>query len=327
MKLATLNDGSRDGSLLVASRDLSRAASAADIAPSLQAALDAWDSVRPALEARSQALNAGRIDSFALDLARLAAPLPRAFGWIDSSVYLNHMELARRLRNAKVPEAYRREPLLSPRMPAPFMGPCEDVPLPAGDYGMDIEGELAVIMADVPFRSPPEQTRGLIRLVTLVNDISLRTVFAREVAEGKTSYHGKAGASMAPVAVTPDELGDAWNGGTIDLPLLCHINGNLLGRPNAAVDMSFDFPQIAAHASHSRPLPNGTVLASGTVSNRDPAAGSACIAEQRMQETIRHGEPRTAYLKPGDTLRIEMLDAKGRTVFGAIAQRVVAWPA
>jgi fumarylacetoacetate (FAA) hydrolase len=190
---------------------------------------------------------------------------------------------------------------------------------------MDIEGELAVIVGEVGLQSTPEAAGRAIRLVTLVNDISLRTVFAREVAEGKTSYHGKSGISMAPVAATPDELGDAWTGGTARLPLVCHINGTLLGRPNAGIDMSFDFPQIVAHATQSRPLPTGTVIASGTVSNRDASVGTACIAERRMLETLEHGEPRTAYLKAGDVLRIEMLDSDGRSVFGTIEQRVVAY--
>jgi len=325
MKLATLRDGSRDGRLLVVSRDLARALDAGAAAPTLQAALDAWETAAPKLADLSQSLDAGAAPgTFDLNLDRLAAPLPRAYGWIDSSVYLNHMELARKLRGATVPEAYRREPLMSPRMPAPFLAAGDELRLPDEDVGLDIEGEVAVILGDVPYRTPAERCGDLIRLVTLVNDTSLRTVFAREVAEGKTSYHGKTTAAMAPVAVTPDELGPAWDGGKVALPLHCHVNGKRLGQPNAAIDMSFDFRDMIAHASRSRALPVGTVLASGTVSNRDPAAGSACIVERRMIETLEHGAPRTPYLRAGDTIRIEMLDGQGRSVFGAIAQRVVS---
>ena len=325
MKLATRRDGTRDGALLVVSRDLRRAAPAAAIAPTLQAALDDWAALAPRLAALAAALDAGRAEgAVALDLAGLAAPLPRAFGFIDSSVYLNHMELARKLRGATMPEAYRREPLMSLRMSAPFLAAGDDLLLPPGDVGLDIEGEVAAIVDDVEAGTPPERAGARIRLLTLVNDVSLRTVFAREVAEGKTTYHGKVGAALAPVAVTPDELGAAWTGGAIALRLRCTINGQLLGEPDAATDMAFDFPRIVAEACARRPLPAGTVIAAGTVSNRDRAAGSACIAERRMLETLDHGAPRTPWLAAGDEIRIEMLDSAGRSVFGAIAQRVVA---
>jgi fumarylacetoacetate (FAA) hydrolase len=325
VKLATRRDGTRDGALLVVSRDLRRAAPAGAIAPTLQAALDGWTALAPPLEVLAAALEAGRADAaFDLDPATLAAPLPRASGFIDSSVYLNHMELARRLRGATVPEAYRREPLMSLRLSAPFLAAHDDLELPAGDVGLDIEGEVAAIVDDVEAGTPPGRAGARIRLLTLVNDVSLRTVFAREVAEGKTTYHGKVGATLAPVAVTPDELGAAWTGGAIALPLVCRINGALLGRPDAATDMAFDFPRIVAEACARRPLPAGTVIAAGTVSNRDRAAGSACIAERRMIETLEHGAARTPWLAAGDEIRIEMLDAAGRSVFGAIAQRVVA---
>ncbi|MEO8304530.1 MAG: fumarylacetoacetate hydrolase family protein [Betaproteobacteria bacterium] len=325
MKLATLRDGTPDGVLLVVSRDLERAVRADGIAPTLQAALDDWACKAPDLAALYASLQAGEAPQpFRLDLARLAAPLPRAFGWIDSSVYLNHMELARKLRGATVPDAYRREPLMSPRMPSPFLGAHEDLVLPPGDVGLDIEGEVAVIVDAVPARTSLAAAGGHIKLVTLVNDASLRTIFAKEMAEGKTGYLGKTSASFSPVAVTPDELGDAWSAGTIDLPLVCHVNGELLGRPNAAVDMSFDFCDLVSHATLSRSLGVGTIIATGTVSNRDRAVGSACIAERRMIETLEFGTPRTAYLGVGDTFRIEMLDADGASIFGAIAQKVIA---
>jgi fumarylacetoacetate (FAA) hydrolase len=325
MKLATLRDGTPDGALVVVSRDLRRAVRADRVAPTLQAALDDWAAKAPELAALYASLQSGEATgSFPLVTSSLAAPLPRAYGWIDSSVYLNHMELARKLRGATVPDAYRREPLMSPRIPSPFLGPEDDLVLPPGDVGLDIEGEIAVIVDAMPARTPLDAAAAHIKLVTLVNDASLRTIFAKEMAEGKTGYLGKTSASFAPVAVTPDELADAWNGGTIDLPLVCHVNGALLGRPNAAVDMSFDFRDLVSHATLSRPLGVGTIIASGTVSNRDRAVGSACIAERRMIETLESGAARTAYLGVGDTFRIEMLDAAGESIFGAIAQKVVA---
>lgn len=324
MKLATLRDGTPDGALLVVSRDLTRAIPATGIASSLQAALDDWEGTAPKLQALYDQLASGSLDgAFRLETTRLAAPLPRAFGWIDSSVYLNHMELARKLRGATVPEAYRREPLMSPRLPSPFLAAHDDLVMPPGNVDLDIEGELAVIVDAVAARTPLAEAGGHIKLIMLINDVSLRAVFAREMTEGKTGYLGKTSASMSPVAVTPDEIGAAWNGGTIDLPLVCHVNESLLGRPNAAVDMSFDFRDLVSHATVFRPLGVGTVLASGTVSNRDHAVGSACIVERRMTETLQFGAPRTDYLKVGDRFRIEMLDADGASIFGAIAQRVV----
>ena len=324
MKLGTLRDGSRDGRLVVVSRDLTRAAYATECAPTLQSALDRWNDVAPGLARLSCELGSGTLtDTFALDVASLMAPLPRAFGFVDSSVYLNHMELARQLRGATMPEVYRQEPLMSVRMPAPLLAATEPLVLPGPDVGLDIEGEVAVIIDDVPAGVAVAQASAHIRLITLINDVSLRTVFAREVKEGKTTYHGKTAAAVAPVAVTPDELGPAWTGGAVALPLLCHVNGILIGRPEAATDMSFDFACIIATAAAKRPLVAGTIIAAGTVSNRDPAAGSACIAERRMLETLEHGAPRTPYLVSGDQISIAMLDAGGHSVFGAISQRVV----
>jgi len=324
MKLATLRDGTPDGALVVVSRDLSRAVAATGIAPTLLAALDDWERRAPQLQDLSNRLAAGSLEgAFLLEPHRLAAPLPRAFGWIDSSVYLNHMELARKLRGATVPDAYRREPLMSPRLPSPFLAANDDLPLPPGNVDLDIEGELAAIVNAVAPRTPPSEAGLHIKLLVLLNDVSLRAVFAREMAEGKTGYLGKSAASMSPVAVTPDELGAAWNGGTIALPLLCHINDRLLGRPNAAVDMSFDLRDLVSQASTYRPLGAGTIIATGTVSNRDPEVGSACIAERRMTETLQYGAPRSDYLKAGDRFRIEMLDSHDESIFGAIAQQVV----
>ncbi len=325
MKLGAIRDGSRDGRLVVVSRDLARAVLATGIAPTLQAALDCWDAAAPKLAALFDRLEGGRApDAIRLDPGALGPPLPRAFGWIDSSVYLTHMERARKLRNAPFPEIYRREPLMSVRMPGPFLAAHDPIELPPGDVGLDIEGEIAVIVDDVKQGTSRDAAGVHIKLVTLMNDVSLRTVFAREAAEGKTSYHGKTAGVLAPVVATPDELGDAWDGGKVSLKLHCRIGNKPLGRPDAGLDMSFDFRDLVSHASLSRSLGAGTLIASGTVSNRDAGAGTACIAETRMLETMEFGAPRTAYLDAGDTLHIEMLDRAGCSVFGAIAQCVVA---
>ena len=325
MKLATLRTGTRDGALLVCSRDLARAVRADAVAPTLQAALDDWSNVAASLQALAKKLEDRRMpEAFPLDPAALMAPLPRPFGWIDSSVYLNHMELARRLRNVDMPEVFRHEPLLSPRVPERFHGPREAIDLPAGDIGLDLEGEVAVILGDVPTGASVQHAAQSIRLITLVNDTSYRSVYARDLARGKTGFHGKGAPVMAPVAVTPDELGAAWDGGKVCLPLECDINGKRLGCPDAGVDMHFDFTAIIMHAASLRPLTAGTVIGSGTVSNRDRSAGSACIAEARMTETIEGGKAVTPYLTAGDTVRIEMFDAERRSVFGAILQRVQA---
>jgi fumarylacetoacetate (FAA) hydrolase len=325
MKLATRRTSTRDGELIVCDHEISRAVSAATIAPTLQAALDDWDRLAPRLRALAQALEGGNAaGAFALDPAQLAAPLPRSYGWIDSSVYLNHMELARRLRNVEMPEVFRQEPLLSARVADPFLGPRDPLPLPPGDVGLDIEAEIAVILSEVPRATPAERSGDFIRLITLVNDASLRSVYARDLARGKTAFHGKGAPSMAPVAVTPDELREAWDGGKVKLPLECRINGALLGRPDAGADMNFEFPAIIAHAVILRGLAAGTVIGSGTVSNRDRSVGSACIAEKRMIETMEEGTPRTPYLNAGDEVKIEMFDRAGKSIFGAIQHRVHA---
>jgi fumarylacetoacetate (FAA) hydrolase len=325
VKLGTLRTGTRDGALLVCSRDLSRAIRADAIAPTLQAALDDWANVEARLQALSAAVNDGKAQgAFALDPSALMAPLPRPFGWIDSSVYLNHMELARKLRNVEMPEVFRHEPLLSPRVPERFHGPREPIGLPAGDIGLDMEGEVAVILGDTPIGTSHGDAAQTIRLITLVNDTSYRSIYARDLARGKTGFHGKGAPVMAPVAVTPDELGTAWDGGKVCLPLTCLVNGKRLGTPDAGVDMHFAFPAIISHAASLRPLLAGTVIGSGTVSNRDRSVGSACIAEARMIETLESGKALTPYLQAGDEVRIEMLDAAGRSVFGAIVQRVQA---
>lgn len=324
MKLATLRTSDRDGELIVCSRDLTRAVSARAVAPTLIAALNDWSNAAEGLRAIAADLERGRAEGvFALNLTQLAAPLPRPACWIDSSVYLNHMELARKLRGAAMAEIYRSEPLLSARVPSPFLAAHDPITLPPGDAGLDIEGEVAVILDEAPAALSIEGARDHIALLTLVNDVSLRSVIARELGLGKGIFHGKGIPTMAPVAVTPDELGDAWDGGKVRLSLECRINGNLLGRPNAGIDMQIEFPEVVADAVRLRPLPAGTVLGSGTISNRDRSAGSACIAEARMIETIESGAPSTPYLERGDVIRIEMLDKSERSIFGPIQQAVI----
>lgn len=302
MKLATMRTSARDGKLIVVSRDLRRAVAADGIASTLQAALDEWDSLAPRLHKLQQQLEMGSVSqAFDLDMNKLAAPLPRAYAWIDSSVYLNHMELARKLRGVKPPEGYKEIPTMSNGVCHTFLGARDTLPLPSGD---------------VPARTPSEQAGKYIRLFSLINDSTLRTVFAEQVARGYGNYHGKLLVTMSPVAVTPDELGAAWDGAKLSLPLECRINDRLLGMPNTGLDMYFDFPTIISRATTMRGLP------AGTISNHDRAAGFACIAEQRMVETMEHGKTRTEYLKPGDRVSIDMKDHDGQSIFGPIRQTV-----
>ncbi|WP_322027949.1 fumarylacetoacetate hydrolase family protein [Burkholderia sp. BCC1977] len=325
MKLATLNDGTRDGRLVVVSRDLRRAVTVEDIAPTMQAALDDWERISPLLELRYAALQTGHEPAMHLDIDQLAAPLPRTYSWIDASAYLSHMERAQKLRGATPPPSYTEEPLLYDGPSGTFLSATAPIPLPPGDVGMDIEGEIGVVLGDMPLGTATEDVASYIRLFTLVNDVSLRTVIQQAIAKGQNPlYHGKPPCSMAPVAVTPDELGSAWDGRRLSLPLLCSINGQELGRANAGVDMHFDFPTLLARAVRTRSLSAGTVLGSGTVSNRDASLGVSCIAERRMLEVLEGGQPTTPYLRSGDRVRIEMCGSDGKSIFGAIDQTVVA---
>ena len=321
MKLATLADGSRDGRLLVVCRDLASACEAPG-ARTLQAALDDWDKVAPGLAATARDLAEGRVAGFPLRIEALMAPLPRAFGFIDSSVYLSHMERARALRGATLPDTFRQEPLISLRIAAPFLGPRAAVPPQAADAGIDLEAEVAVITGDVAAGTSSAGAAAQIRLVTLVNDISLRGVIAAETAAARSVYRGKIQAAMAPVAVTPDELGPYWTGRELRRAIAVDINGAPFGRPDAGRDAAFDFGEIIAYAASFRPLEAGTVVASGTVSNADASAGTACIAARRMIETRETGAAKTPYLAAGDRVRIDVMDDDGRSIFGAIEQVV-----
>ena len=323
MKLATIHDGSRDGQLAVVSRDLKAAHMADAIAPTLQAALDDWAFVAPQLDALYAQLNAGQARrAFDFDPARCMAPLPRAFQWADGSAYLSHVELVRRARNAEMPESFRDDPLMYQGGSDDFLGPQDDIVLAHEEWGIDFEAEIAVITDDVPMGATPDEAHGRIRLLMLVNDVSLRNLIPAELAKGFGFLQSKPATSFSPVAVTPDELGEAWRGGKVHLPLRSTWNGHLVGQPNAGVDMAFNFPQLIAHLCKTRNARAGSIVGSGTVSNRDASLGYSCIAEQRCRETIADGAPSTPFMRFGDTIRIEMLDEKGKSIFGAIDQAV-----
>ncbi|MBF8291637.1 MAG: 2-keto-4-pentenoate hydratase [Steroidobacteraceae bacterium] len=323
MKLATLADGSRDGRLAVVSRDLSRAAHASGIAQTLQAALDDWEHKAPALEQLSRSLEAGSAESSAFDPARALSPLPRAHHWVDGSAYVNHVELVRKARGATMPESFWTDPLVYQGGSDDLLPPTADVPFANEDMGIDLEGEVAVITNDVPMGTDAQAARTHIILLMLVNDWSLRNLIPAELAKGFGFYQSKPATAFSPVAITPDELGEAWDGAKVRLPLVVHLNDALLGRPNAGEDMTFDFGQLIAHATKTRRLGAGSIVGSGTVSNRDRSLGSTCLAERRMLETIEQGRPVTPFLSFGDRVRIEMFDATGHSIFGAIDQRVV----
>ncbi|MFM9845385.1 MAG: fumarylacetoacetate hydrolase family protein [Dongiaceae bacterium] len=329
MKLATLRDGSRDGRLILVSRDLSRAIEVPDIARTLQAALDGWAVAGPKLAAVSRRLNespefvAGGARASALDMAQLMAPLPRAYQWADGSAYLYHVELVRKARGAEMPPEFYKDPLMYQGGSDDFIGPTQDIEAADEAHGIDFEAEVAVVTGDVPMGIDAVAARGHILLVMLVNDVSLRNLIPAELAKGFGFFQSKPASSFSPVAVTPDELGAAWHDAKLHLPLLSALNGKSFGHPNAGADMNFDFGQLIAHAARTRNLRAGTIIGSGTVSNRDPAAGSSCLAERRMIETIGQGKPSTPFMKFGDRIRIEMLDEAGRSIFGAINQKVV----
>jgi fumarylacetoacetate (FAA) hydrolase len=327
MKLGSLRDG-RDGRLVVVSRDLSRAVEARDAAPTLQAALDRWSEIAPVLERLARALDEGRVaGAFAFDPAAMAAPLPRAYQWADGSAYLNHVELVRRARGAEMPPSFLHDPLMYQGGSDTMLGPCDDIEALDEAHGIDFEAEVAVIVDDVPMAADEAVCAERIRLVMLVNDVSLRNLIPAELAKGFGFFHGKPASACSPVAVTSDELGTAWRGGKLHLPLVSTLNGREVGRPNAGDDMQFSLPRLIAHAAGTRALGVGTIVGSGTVSNRDVSRGYSCIAEVRAIETIRAGKPQTQFMKFGDSIRIEMFDGEGRTIFGAIDQRVARYRA
>ncbi len=323
MKLGSLKEGGRDGTLIVVSRDLARAVRATGIADTLQRALEDWSNAAPRLNALSDALNAGQADgAFDLDPADLAAPLPRAYEFVDGSAYLPHVERVRRARGAQVPESFYVDPLMYQAVSAGFYGPRDAVRVPDEAYGIDLEAEVVVVTDDVPMAVSAAEAAGHIQLIGLVNDVSLRNLIPDELAKGFGFLQSKPRSALSPVFATPDELGPAWIDSKVHRPLLTHINGEWFGAPEAGVDMQFSFAQLVAHAAKTRPLSAGTIVGSGTVANEDTSLGASCFAEKRTVETLETGKPQTPFMKFGDTVRIEMLDAQGASLFGAIEQRI-----
>ena len=325
MKLATLKDGSRDGQLLVVSRDLSTAHHATGIASTLQQLLDDWNFISPQLEDLYATLNGGKArHAFAFDARQCMAPLPRAYQWVDGSAYLNHVELVRKARGAEVPASFYEDPLMYQGGSDDFLGPCDDALFASTDWGIDFEAEVAVVTADVDMGTPADAALESVRLLMLVNDWSLRNLIAAELAKGFGFLQSKPATAFSPLAVTPDELGEAWRGGRVHLPLLSSWNGRAVGRTDAGPEMTFHFGQLIAHVARTRRLRAGSIVGSGTVSNKDWTQGYSCVAEKRAIETIESGAPQTAFMQFGDTIRIEMQGRDGHSIFGAIDQRVAA---
>ena len=327
MKLATLDNGTRDGQLLVVTRDLTRALPVPHVAQTLQSVLDDWHTLAPQLERVAADLEAGKdAGTIPFEPGRVKSPLPRAYHWVDGSAYVNHVELVRKARGAEMPPSFWTDPLVYQGGSDDFLGPTDDAHFPGEDCGIDLEAEVAVVTDDVAMGTSASAARGHIRLIMLVNDWSLRNLIPAELAKGFGFYQSKPATAFSPCAVTPDELGDAWDGGKVSLPLVSHVNGQLFGRPEAGIDMTFDFPTLIAHVAKTRGLGAGTIVGSGTVSNYDRSRGSSCIAERRMLEQLEHGKPLTPFLSFGDRVRVEMFDRNGASVFGAIDQRVVPVP-
>ncbi len=324
MKLGSLKEGGRDGTLVVVSGDLSHAVRVPHVAATLQAAIEAWNATAPELSRVYDGLNQGhRDDAFDLDMIELASPLPRAYQWADGSAYLNHVELVRKARDAEMPPSFLQDPLMYQGGSDAFIGPRDAILVASEDYGIDMEAEVAVITDDVPMGVSADAARDHIKLVMLVNDVSLRGLIPAELAKGFGFFHGKPATAFSPVAATPDELGDAWDGGKLHLPLDVFLNGEQVGRANAGEDMQFGFGELIAHAARTRVLGAGAIVGSGTISNRDRSVGWSCIAEVRMIETIENGKPETPFMKFGDTVRVEMTNGAGESIFGAIDQEVV----
>jgi len=323
MKLASVKDGSRDGQLVVVSRDLSTAHYATGIATRLQQVMDDWNFLSPQLEDLSQTLNQGKArHAFAFDPRQCMAPLPRACQWADGSAYLNHVELVRKARNAEVPESFYTDPLMYQGGSDDFLGPCDDIVCASEEHGIDFEAEVAVITGDVPMGATPDAALEGIRLLMLANDVSLRQLIPAELGKGFGFFQSKPATAFSPVAVTPDELGPAWRGGRVHLKLESVWNGQRVGLCDAGPEMTFHFGQLIAHITKTRNVRAGSIVGSGTVSNKDWTHGVSCIAEKRAIETIESGAPKTAFMKYGDTIRIEMKGDDGMSVFGAIDQKI-----
>lgn len=334
MKLATLKNTHRDGQLVVVSRDLALCTPVPDIAQTLQAAIDDWNKLAPKLQNISNQLNSGKIETaIPFNQRNCMAPLPRAYQWADGSAYVNHVELVRKARGAELPDSFWTDPLMYQGGSDDFIGPRDDIVLASDEWGVDFEAEIAVITDDVPMTSTPEQAAPHIKLVMLVNDCSLRGLIPGELAKGFGFFQSKPASAFSPVCVTLDELGEAWDGEKLSLPLLSTLNGKTFGKPDAGVDMTFTFPKLVSHICKTRNVGAGSIIGSGTISNKmnggpgkpisEGGVGYSCIAEIRMIETIEDGAPKTPFMRFGDTIRIEMLDRKGHSIFGTIEQTVV----
>lgn len=324
MKLATLRDESRDGTLIVVSRDNARYAVASDVAPNLQAALDDWDNAEPKLRALFDKLESGELEGEPVDIGKLHAPLPRAYEWVDGSAYINHIVLVRKARNAEPPETLRTDPLVYQGGSGHFLAPTEDIPLPDPAWGLDFEAEICVVLGDTPRAVKPEDAGQHIKLVMLCNDVTLRNLIPPELKKGFGFFTSKPATAFSPFAVTPDELGDAWKDGRLHLHMKSRLNGDEVGNVHAGPEMHFSFHDLLAHVTKTRRFTAGTILGSGTISNEDESAGISCMAERRMREKIETGEFKTPFLEDGDHVQIEMLDADGNNLFGTIDQKVSA---
>ena len=324
MKLASIKTGGRDGKLVVVNRDMTKMIAAPGIAPTMQALLEDWDTKARQLKAVYDRMEDGHLHGTSdFDPTNAYSPLPRSYHWVDGSAYVNHVELVRKARGAEMPESFWHDPLVYQGAADDLLGPRDDIVVASEDFGIDMESETAVITDYVPMSTSAEDAFKHIKLLMLVNDVSLRNLIPGELAKGFGFYQGKPATAFSPVAVTVDELGDAWDEGTVKLPMTTHLNGELLGEPECGVDMTFNFLQLIHHVTKTRNLGAGTIIGSGTISNYDRSRGSSCLAEVRMLETLEQGEPKTPFMKYGDVVRIEMFNKDGDSVFGAIEQKVV----
>ena len=326
MKLATLREGGRDGTLVVVDRSLNRAMPVPQIVDTLQHAIESWDRVAPQLEAAYENLNEDEREGFQLDSHELASPLPRTYQWLDGSAYLSHVERVRKARGAELPERLLTDPLMYQGGGDTLLGPRDPICLLNGDWGLDFESEIGVITDDVPMGVTPTEAAGHIKLLVLINDLSLRNLIPSELAKGFGFLQGKPSSSLSPVAVTPNELITEWIDNKVHLPLRTWLNGECFGEPDAGEGMQFDFAELIGHAAHTRKLSAGTLVGSGTVSNADTGRGCSCLVEKRLLEIIESGEAKTPFLKVGDRVQIEMMDREGHSIFGAIEQEVIACP-
>ena len=324
MKLASLKQG-RDGQLIVVDSHMKTYVAATQIAPTMQAALDSWEHCEDQLKTLFEQLNSGQITGQPFDAAACASPLPRAFHWADGSAYVNHVELVRKARNAEMPASFWTDPLIYQGGSDSFLGPRDDIPMADESWGIDFEAEVAVVVDDVPMGISPSAARQHIKLLMLVNDVSLRNLIPGELGKGFGFYQAKPSSAFSPAAVSPDSLAEAWDGAKLHLPLRAILNGTLVGQPNAGIDMTFDFGQLIAHAAKTRPLCAGTIIGSGTVSNLDRSNGSCCLAEVRMLEIIANGSPSTEFMRFGDRIQIDMIGTNGQSLFGEINQQVTQY--